>query len=96
MDKDYKLYLNLYDSPNISEINNYKFYFSTLYLKEKFDRIIDKYIQDHTLKLENQYKFKILNNEFLLISCYKNVEKRGFLVKRDNKEINSSTLILDF
>ena len=80
---------NLNNSNYISEINDYIFYFSSIFNKRRFD---DGYLQftiDEMAKLRAKYHVNIDLMNYLTIVFYKKIEKRGFRVLsyNDNREL---------
>lgn len=71
------------------------FYFSSLLYKEKFERNVEEYIKEETIKLKNKYLNNVNFEVYLAISYYKKIEKRGFLIIDDikKKEIKENTVI---
>lgn len=62
------------------EFGEYIFYFSSkLYLK-KFKEGVVTYLILETAKITNKYKIKINISNYLAVSFYKKIEKRGFRV----------------
>lgn len=62
------------------EFGEYIFYFSSkLYLK-KFKEGVLNYIILESAKITNKYKIKINVSNYLSVSFYKKIEKRGFRV----------------
>lgn len=66
------------------EFGEYIFYFSSkLYLK-KFKEGVLNYIILESAKITNKYKIKINVTNYLSVSFYKKIEKRGFRVINRN------------
>ena len=73
----YELEKSLY----IYNFKNISFYFSSMFYLEKFKNEVDNYIKNEELRFFQRYKLKLEKNyfsQFLAISFYKKVEKRGF------------------
>lgn len=84
------VYQNIEESIYSYRYLNYEFYFSSQFYKRNFKLRLDQYIKQETYKLKNRYK--TLNEEFieslqevLLIALYKQIEKRGFRVYKNNE-----------
>lgn len=75
---------NLYKTPYFTEYNNYKFYFSSQFNKNRFETKLET-IQDEVLKIN--YKFRCTVDTRLLVALryYKDIEKRGFYVLGSNQ-----------
>lgn len=82
-----KIYQDINESNIYIQIGSYKFYFSSDFLKEKFLRLKDNFIKEESLKLNNRYEIELNCTDYLLISLYKKVEKRGFKVYFSTLEI---------
>ena len=82
-ESDYVVILNV----NNKEI---RLFFSSLFIRKKFIENIYEYIKNQNMKLSSMYKLNIDLTEMLLLSYYKKIEKRGFRVLINNKEIDSN------
>lgn len=69
-------------------------YFSSNFLKKKFLDNIALYIHNENIKLSIQYKIDIDATKLLILSYYKRIEKRGFRVLINDKEIINENLTL--
>lgn len=71
--------------------DDFTFHFSSeLYLK-KFSEEVENYVMFENTKINSKYKVQINLCLYLMISLYKRIEKRGFLIKRKDeiiKDIN--------
>ena len=83
----------LEDSPFFLRIDDFMFYFSSSFYKDKFEDGYKEYIRSETLKLNVRYKMIVDADEMLLLSFYKMVEKRGFKVKYKGNEIEKDYYI---
>lgn len=80
--------LNLAKSKYKFMYNRYVFYFSSeLYLK-KFKAGFQNYVTLENEKIKVKYKVDIDLFFYLLVSLYKKIEKRGFLVTYDGIDIS--------
>ena len=88
------IYYDLKESEYYSclDINNEKItlYFSSLFLRKKFIDNVGLFIHNENSKIISMYKIDIDMTKFLLLSYYKKIEKRGFRVLINDKEINSN------
>lgn len=84
--------LNESDYYMIFKSNNkeVKFYFSSLFNRRRFIEKSNSYLKNENLKLDTFYNVNINATLLLLISLYKKIEKRGFRVLIDNKEIDTN------
>lgn len=69
------------------ELSNYKFdfqrftfYFSSKFYIEKFRKELDNYIDIEKTRLMKRYDLILDSSEYLALSLYKKIEKRGFRV----------------
>lgn len=69
-------------------------YFSSNFTKKRFLENVGTYIHNENLKLSCMYKIDIDATKLLIISYYKKLEKRGFRVLINDKEIIDSNLSL--
>lgn len=86
-ESDYFVKLNI----NSEEI---VLYFSSLFLRKKFLDNIGDFINRENLKININYKIDLDATKLLILSFYKKIEKRGFRVLINNKEIIDSNLSL--
>lgn len=75
------VFYELNDSPFFLRIDDFMFYFTSKFYKEKFEKEYKEYVKNETLKLNIKYKMIVYADEMLLLSFYKIIEKRGFKVK---------------
>lgn len=87
------IYYDLTESTYISVQGSFKFYFSSLFYKQKFDQELQKYINQETLKLKIKYDHKIGCDDLFMLSFYKQVEKRGYRVEHNQTILNPNTLM---
>ena len=69
-------------------------YFSSLFLRKKYLDNVSKFISTENLKMNINYKIDLDATKLLILSFYKKIEKRGFRVLINNKEIIDSKLSL--
>lgn len=74
------VYNDIEESNYKFEYNKLTFYFSSIYLLEKFERNYIKFLKDETDKLKVKFKCKIESDEMIMLLLYKKIEKRGFRV----------------
>lgn len=87
------VYYELDDSPFFLRLNNFMFYFSSKFYKDKFTDGYEEYIRNETLKLNLRYKMIVYADEMLLLSFYKKIEKRGFKVKYNGVDLEKEYYI---
>ena len=71
---------DLNNSNFITKLDNWVFYFSSLFNQDRFISGYGKYIVEETNKLYAKYHIKIDIHEYLTLVFYKKIEKRGFKV----------------
>lgn len=87
------IYYDLSESDFTFSYDRLTFYFSSKYYLEKFKSMYVDYIKQETLKLSSKYKCCIYGDEMILLSLYKNIEKRGFRVEYKGKSIDDMCYI---
>lgn len=91
------IYLNLKESKYFVLRFGLFFYFSSELYLEKFNKNVDKFVEEESLKIKNKYKVNANFELYLAFSFYKKIEQRGFYVYDDvtKTEINPNTLFLN-
>lgn len=89
------VYLDLKESKFIFKYDKLKFVFSSKIYLDKFKNNYISYLRDETNKLHINYKGIVYADDVLLLKLYKIIEKRGFLVYYNNKEL-SKDYFIDF
>lgn len=85
-----KVYLNLEESIYKTNKSGLVFVFSSKLYMDKFIKLSNDYVKTETRKLSNKYKLVPMFDIFLLISLYKQIEKRGFYIYNE-KSLDSIT-----
>ena len=75
-----KIYYNINDSEYKVDYENFTFYFSSILYQRKFTNELKKYVSDESYKIQTKYQNFIEASEYLALSLYKKIEKRGFNV----------------
>lgn len=89
-----KVYHDLEKSKYIVEYSRFKFIFSSKFYIEKFKKELYNYIENESIKITHRYSSFLESDEFLALSLYKRIEKRGFKVYFENEEINENTTFI--
>ena len=79
------VYQNIEESYYKYEINDIKFYFSSSFNLRRFKEKCIDYSMLEERKIKNRYHVNINMKEYFLLSLYKTIEKRGFLIKYNNE-----------
>lgn len=87
------IYYDLTKSEFVIRYDEFEFYFSSQFYKNKFQEMYIDYVRDETLKLESRFKCRIFADSLLLLELYKKIEKRGFYVKYNGIVINRDYII---
>ena len=92
------IYYDINESDYTAKINvnneEIVLYFSSLFLRKKFLDTVGNYIHNENIKLSLNYKVDIDATKLLLLSYYKKIERRGFKVLINDKEIISENFSL--
>ena len=75
-----KVYKNIEDSDYVFDFQRFTFYFSSKFYIEKFKKELDNYIDIEQKRLIKRYDTILESSEYLALSLYKKIEKRGFRV----------------
>lgn len=62
------------------KVNKLTFFFSSKFNKTRFENGFIEYVQEETNKIKAKYKVNINLTNYLLLTYYKKIEKRGFKV----------------
>lgn len=67
-------------------VNDYDYYFSSIFNLKRFSNNYDYFVEEETNKLRAKYKVNIDIYDYLVMVFYKKIEKRGFkvLIHKDN------------
>ena len=69
-------------------VNDYLFYFTSIFNQRRFEANFNLFIEEETNKLKAKYHVNIELYDYLLLVFYKKIEKRGFKVKKyENNDI---------
>ena len=70
------------------KVNKLTFFFSSKFNKTRFENGFIDYVNEETNKIKAKYKVNINLTNYLLLTYYKKIEKRGFKVLTyDNDDI---------
>lgn len=78
---------NLKISPYEIKINDYTFKFSSKFYKEKYNELLNETAIKNNLSLSKRYKVKFEFSELWAILLYREIEKRGFYILKNNEVI---------
>lgn len=89
-----KVYHDLSKSDYHYEFKRFRFTFSSKFYIMKFERELLSYIKYNSASLVNKYGIYLEADEYLALSLYKNIEKRGFEVLYNNRFIEPNETFL--
>ena len=80
---------NINKSEYYFKVNKLTFFFSSKFNKTRFENGFIDYVNEETNKIKAKYKVNINLTNYLLLTYYKKIEKRGFkvLTYDDNDDI---------
>lgn len=87
------VYNDINESNYIFKYDDLLFYFSSKFYLEKFTKEYANFIKDETMKLKIKFKCNIYCDEMILLLLYKKIEKRGFKVLYNNRELRENYYI---
>lgn len=85
-----KVYYNLYESEYHYKYKRFLFVFSSKLYINNFINQLEKYVDLESKKLIAKYNVELESSEYLALSLYKKIEKRGFLVYYNDEEIDKN------
>lgn len=86
------IYTDINESTYYLDVDEIRFYFSSIVYRDKFSERYEKFLQDEQKKLEIKYNAKINCRPLMLFKLYTMIEKRGFRVYINDKEIENVPL----
>ena len=84
-----QVFYDLNESNFYSDVSDMRFYFSSSFNKKRFEGRYEEFIKTEEDKIIAKYKIKLILRNYLLLSFYLRIEKRGFRVYK----INNSNLL---
>lgn len=85
-----EIYYDLNLSKYKLDYKRFTFIFSSKFYINKFEKELNNFVDIEDKKLYSKYKIILEDKEFLALSLYKKIEKRGFKVLFLGKEINEN------
>lgn len=86
-----KVYYNLHESEYHYKFKRFEFVFSSKLYIINFAKRLEEYTKIENSKLGAKYQIELEAYEYLALSLYKKIEKRGFLVYYNGEEIDKNT-----
>ena len=83
------IYLNIYESDYVITYKELTFYFSSRFYLNNFGEALTEYLKVVKQTLNKRWKLNFDCELFGAIILYTNIEKRGFFIKYQGKEIRS-------
>lgn len=87
------VYQNIEESYYKIEIDDITFYFSSSFNLRRFKEKAIDYCINEERKLINRFHVDIKMRIYFLISFYKQIEKRGFLISYENRKYRDDIII---
>ena len=82
------IYYNLDESIYFYRVSTYKFHFSSKQYRDKFIKLHKSFVENEFCKFKSRYKdLEIEEDDYFLFMLYNEIEKRGFLVTKDDLRI---------
>ena len=75
-----KVYHDLNESTYLFKYQRFTFVFSSKFYIEKFKKELSSYVDIEQEKIIDKYQVNLEGKEYLALSLYKKIEKRGFKV----------------
>ena len=75
-----KVYNDITLSPYKLKIKDYTFIFSSIFLREKYERLYKDFVKNEVLKINARYSSNVVLEDLFLLLLYYKVERRGFRV----------------
>lgn len=87
----YGTYTNINESDIFAIYDEFKFYFTSNCVKNKFIENIDYFIELEELKIINKFNIDINLKSYLAVCYYKKIQKKGFRIEKigTNKKIEN-------
>ncbi len=85
-----KIYYDLNLSTYRVDYKRFTFLFSSKFYIDKFKKELDNFVNIEDKKIYSKYRVVLECSEYLALSLYKKIEKRGFKVYFNNKEIKEN------
>lgn len=84
-----KIYYNLNESEFFVDDDNIRYYFSSMFNKERFKKKVDEILVSQCSIFSQKYRIKSTSTiEFMIkLKIYKGIEKRGFYVTKNRKPL---------
>lgn len=82
----YGTFADISESDIYCVFNEYRLYFSSEYIKNKFIREVEDYIYLEEIKIKNRYNLEIDLSNYLVIAYYKKIQKKGFRVELEDSK----------
>lgn len=89
------VYQDITKSDIVFEVDDIKFYFSSLFNRERFKRKYELYLNEEENKVMIKYKLPINMKKYLLLSLYHKIEIRGFLIEIGDKKLNKDEIVVN-
>lgn len=78
----YGTYTNINESDIVAIYDEFKFYFTSNCVKNKFIENVDYFVELEELKITNKFNVDIDMKTYLAVCYYKKIQKKGFRIER--------------
>lgn len=85
-----KIYYDLTESTYRLDYKRFTFYFSSKFYIDKYKKELDNFVNIEDKKIYSRYRVVLECTEYLALSLYKKIEKRGFRVNFMGVEIKEN------
>lgn len=89
------VYQDITKSDITFEVDDIKFYFSSLFNRERFKKRYEDYLNEEENKVMIKYKLPINMKKYLLLSLYHKIEIRGFLIEIGEKLLKKDDIVIN-
>ena len=89
------VYQDITKSDITFEVDDIKFYFSSLFNRERFKKKYEDFVNEEGNKVMIKYKLPINMKKYLLLSLYHKIEIRGFLIEIGEKLLKKDDIVVN-
>lgn len=86
------IYTDIYESTYFYKVDNITLYFSSKVYRDKFEKRYESFWLEEQKKLELRYNTCIKCKSLMILKYYTMIEKRGFRIEIDGKQLENIPL----